>query len=189
MCTYIVLTLPPGADLDRVQYILARYGKEFQEFSNSHLARQLPRGTRMGTVTREMCDCGTAIGMAGVIRAEIRAANAELDCKFDRRVRDNQREEKLEKWVAHECKRIAAMERDAVDELRDGQAEAEPFVLMLRDMVNAGVSGVGLMVHQFSGLLAEEKFTIRTGGRKRVKAVTAEFLIGMEPDARYYFEA
>lgn len=187
VCTYVLMTIPPSADLDRIQDVLARFDREFHELHNGYLSRQLPVGTRLGTVTRQSCDCGTVVGDVGAMREEISAAKAELDRKFDHQVRENQSVDKLEKWVTHECGRIAEWERGADEKLHDRSPEAVSWVLMIRELLASGAPGVGIMIHEFSNTLSDERFNVLRARQKRAKAVTPAFIMEMKPDTLYSF--
>lgn len=143
MCSYITLVV--RGDASDVPAVLQRHGRKATPMENSSIRRVLVAGETQFLTTIGHCDCGTVLGAARENPSALRDEGERLrregwsDAKIGRALRDRKKAE-------------ARPSKGAIDTI-------EFWAAILRDVISTpGVSGSGLLVHNYSGAIEDEEF-------------------------------
>ena len=180
MCHFITATLPAGADVDAAREVARRYRRGWEELENPHVARQLAEGERYFMTVRKGCDCGTELGSAGAGPP----AAPDLAAEVAKLRKKGWSETKIERWLAEKGKTAGRRARLDAERAKPG-ADAQSWADLLHELASLpGASGVGVLLHWYSGHVESERIRFRV---EEVGAdeLSAERLVRIEEDVLY----
>lgn len=178
MCHFVTAVLPAGAPHVTLDAIARRHNRQLQPQPNPSLSTQIGPERRVFLTTLAPCDCGTVIGSA---HARARAApdwHSEA-----RRLRKRG-------WSAAKVARALAQKQEHAVGNDQSYAEASAaecnhWLGLLSEALKSVVNEFGLLLHNYSGPLAEDIVLL---GREIVPVNAApETLAQMREDVLYVF--
>ncbi|HOY80103.1 MAG TPA: hypothetical protein PLN33_19985 [Hyphomonadaceae bacterium] len=143
MCSYITLIV--RGEVSGIPAALERRGRKASVIDNPSIRKVLTADETQFLTTAAHCDCGTVLG-ARVQEGGVRDIESEV-----RRLRKKG-------WSAAKIDRLLRDQQKAREKL--GREPIDSFVFwadILNDVLALrGVNGAGLLVHQYSGSIADE---------------------------------
>lgn len=147
------MVLPPGADVENVKQVLARYHRGFETVENRHVSKLLKPREIYISPSPKHCDCGTALGSTRRLTAGEEAPG--LTREVNKRKRKGWSEAKIARWQEQlENNRRANAERE--ENTRETGADLDGWVNIIRDFhADVGLGYVGILLHWYRGGLSE----------------------------------
>jgi hypothetical protein len=171
VCTFITVTLPLAAETDVLRDLFKSHRRRLDPVVNPFLAAQLPPGLGCFLTAWKMCDCGTAVGLLAGVEPE------PPDRGHPRR--RGWSEARTARWEAERAAHAARV-RERLAATTD--ADAAAWVALLRAVVAAGVSEVGLLHHWYFGGVDTERFAVTVRQPIPGDALTEQGLLRLPPD-------
>ena len=160
-----------------MRQLLERYNMSFEPVANDHVRSQLPPRTLYCRATRDFCDCGTLLG-SGRNDPSI-SENAREQRHIERLRKKGWSEAKISRWQSQ--KSLSAVNQD-----RSDQNETSRWTnFLLEVLTNQYANRIGLIIHDYSGSLKSEKFSVKRLDKISAHALTQDFFKQMEADVLY----
>lgn len=173
MCHFITATLAAGTDREALQPFLDRYGMDFSPVDHPYLRSRLPQGDLYVRATDRACDCGTALG-------SLRRGSGieEMDAERQKLKKKGWSDSKIARW-SEEKKRGTE---------HQGSHELEQWNQFIHSIIDQGITPrLGLLLHWYTGGLAEEDFQILGREQVPVREIGSGVLGRIKEDVLYEF--
>ena len=168
MCDFITLIVATD-DAAALRRVMARHGRAAAPIENASVAAVLAAGERQYLTTAGHCDCGTVLGRHDADEdpdAQEAAEAARLARKG---------------WSAAKIARALEGRRKAADRPRPSLDSIAFWAAVVEDVLaSLKLRRVGLLVHSYSGGLAEERFDVTR--REAPRATREEAVASLRPD-------
>jgi hypothetical protein len=164
MCHFITATHSSNINLTDINKIAETFTLKFQECNNEYVNRQISTEEKYIFKCTNICDCGTAIGEASVIKnTSERVQKSEVD-KLKRK---GWTDTKINRWLTDKKKSEEKTNNENEAILKRKSNEIENWINFLRTLFKTtNVEHFGLLLHWYSNGLENEK--IKIGSRKVV---------------------
>jgi hypothetical protein len=183
MCIFITAVVPAGVDLKKSQALLQEHGMRFKPIENPHVQTQI-EGAQYLCATGSICDCSTVLGSGAADRAR-----DDKDSKFKHEVEKLRKkgwsQHKIDRWLAD---KLHAANRDVDSVAAKHEAELTNWCEFIQAfLAQGGTPSLGLLLHMYSGGLADEHIRIKKFEKLRLSEKLPALLTTMENDVLYTF--
>lgn len=184
MCHFITGVIDRKSSLDNLNDLGCDNIITFHVCDNLFIKSQLRANEVHVARNRKYCDCGTELGM--LARRPSPEALSVGKSEIDRLKKKGWSERKIQRWIADREKN-AEKAKIKYDNLANGKhPDVENWLQYFRKVFSdPQISHLGLLLHWYSGGLADERIAVKQRKRIKVNDLTAEILLKMEEDVIY----